>query len=181
MKRGDLHSEGGFTLVEVIVVVAIISVIGTVLTGALILGLGTVNEDATNIQASGDAKLLLTYFPADVRTLSPPTDPSVQCGTGDEKATFEDGTASPPVIVRYAVQTDGQRRLTRTTCVGAQVRVQTLVSSVTSVEPTAEPPDAAPGQIRILKLTVTVPDGCSMPAASQCPPYTYQVSGTKRS
>lgn len=77
------RSEDGFSLPELLIVVAISSAIALALASAFIVGIKTTAEAQTRLQESHDAQLLATYFGGDVGSVAPngisTTPPSGRC------------------------------------------------------------------------------------------------------
>jgi prepilin-type N-terminal cleavage/methylation domain-containing protein len=82
-RPGRGQHEAGFSLVELIVVVAILGVISSVLTEALILGLRTTDGTIANVSRAAGVQILEPYFTADAHSAEVVwTDPTPTCASG---------------------------------------------------------------------------------------------------
>jgi prepilin-type N-terminal cleavage/methylation domain-containing protein len=76
-------SEAGFTLPEVLIVIAILGIIVVSLTNAMVVGLRSSSRTATVLVASADRQMLTTYFPPDALSATTATaDPAAVGCTG---------------------------------------------------------------------------------------------------
>src|SRR5689334_1254760 len=74
------RSERGFTLIELIVAITILTIIGAAITESLIIGLRTTDNTNTRLGASSDAGLLATYFGSDAQSASDVSTSDTACG-----------------------------------------------------------------------------------------------------
>jgi prepilin-type N-terminal cleavage/methylation domain-containing protein len=91
------RSDGGFTLLEVMIATTISLLAVGAVTTAFIVGLTTSETTTTRVQATHDAELLSSYLPADVLSVSPTgvdTGASTATGCNDSVVSGEDGTKS---------------------------------------------------------------------------------------
>lgn len=76
-----LHSERGFTLIELLVSIVILSIIGVVLTGAVILGFRTTDGTAANVSRSTATRTAARYFTDDVQRADTVSTTDPDCAT----------------------------------------------------------------------------------------------------
>jgi prepilin-type N-terminal cleavage/methylation domain-containing protein len=76
-----MRSENGFTLVELIMSLTLLSVIMGPLTGAVIIGLRTADGTNQKLSDSHDEQLVATYLVKDVQSASTVSTTDVSCGT----------------------------------------------------------------------------------------------------
>jgi prepilin-type N-terminal cleavage/methylation domain-containing protein len=183
MKR---PADEGFTLVELMVAVAILGIVMGAITAATIVGLRTTDETSTRLSESHNAQMASTFFAHDVASASDVSLTDTACSGGAtvvvrfawSEYTTAAGT-SVPKVASYVVEHDAaEKRLVRRLCAGAGV---TLVGSVAVVHfplsvanPVIACDLATPGTCpSATPTTVTL----SMSEAST---YRYAVSGTRR-
>jgi prepilin-type N-terminal cleavage/methylation domain-containing protein len=166
--------EHGFTLVEVILTVTMLSLIIGVLTDTLILGLRTTGDTQTNV-AQSDAQQFIAHFVGrDVAASVAATPGGTACGIGNAAlVTTEQSTpalAAPDLAVAYSVSPVG---LTRSTCaVGASSAATSTVISDQVASFAAN--CAAPGACGTLHIDVQTV------ATLQVPSYGFTLDVTRR-
>ena len=93
--KSATHSEQGFTLVELVVTMSIVSIIVASLAGSFIVGLKSMGSTQQRFDQSHDAQLLSMYFIPDAQSVDPGgvvTAPTAPLGCGGPGQT-------PPVYV----------------------------------------------------------------------------------
>lgn len=169
-----LAVQDGFTLIEVLLTVTILSLIIGVLTDTLILGLRTTGDTQTRI-AQSDAQQYIAHFVGrDVAASVAATPGGTACGVNNAAlVTTEQSSATlaaPDRAVAYSVGAGG---LTRATCaVGASAAATTAVvaDDVTAFAATC----AAPGSCGTVHLAVQTAPGTNTPA------YDFTLDVTRR-
>lgn len=127
------RSEAGFTLVEMLVVIVILGIIGTLLAQAIILGLRTTADTANRVAGTDAVGTLNRYFYGDVHsadqvttTSTSPTDPACGGVAGViVHLSWTDQGIATDVFYTYDPPTGGDQALNRVTCVGAGAAVTT--------------------------------------------------------
>src|SRR5690349_18629994 len=82
------RGEQGFTLIELIVSIAIMIIIGGVITTCLVVGLRTTGLTSDRVAQSSDAALLADYFVPDVQSTNAISITDASCGGGTAVARF---------------------------------------------------------------------------------------------
>lgn len=72
MRRAHHHREAGFTLIELMVVLVILGIVGTVITASLTRGVQASNQAQARIEAYEDMQIALERVSRDVRGASTP-------------------------------------------------------------------------------------------------------------
>jgi len=183
------EGEEGFTLVEVLVAVAILGLIMTPLATAFILALRTTGESSNRIATANDSEILTVYFPPDVHgagsqagdvaiggaggtTCSGLTNVVTLSGRAQESPGAT-GASDTTWTVAYAVESSGAGswRLVRARCVNGgspqTTRVATNLASATAA--------TAATIGRRVTLTVRGVGTTNTPAGT-----TFEVSATRR-
>jgi len=166
--------EHGFTLVEVVLTVTILSLIIGVLTDTLILGLRTTGDTQTDV-AQSDAQQFIAHFVGrDVAASVVATPGGTACGVANAAlVTTEQSVptlAAPDLAVAYSVSPGG---LTRSTCAAGASSPAT--STVISDEVTSFAANCvAPGACGTLHIAVQTA------ATIQVPSYGFTLDVTRR-
>jgi prepilin-type N-terminal cleavage/methylation domain-containing protein len=176
-RRAD---ERGFTLVELLVAIAILGIIMLPLSGAFSVGLRTINDTSNRLAGSADAQLLTVHFPADVQgaTEGTTTVPAAACtGAENPKLQLTDGGGATAMNVVYGVRASGSAyQVVRYDCAGGSVVKSTVVArnvpSVGSVT-AGRKPTTGTFTGATLQLTERV-------TASDSAPYVFTVEGRRR-
>lgn len=125
-----VRGEEGFTLTELLVTIVIVGVIGSTLTGAVILGFRTTDATGARVARSSAIQALTSYFTEDAQraqTVTVLASPAVAepagCATGDEgrflRLDWADGSDARTVVYALDPPTGTAHQLTRWVCVGA--------------------------------------------------------------
>jgi prepilin-type N-terminal cleavage/methylation domain-containing protein len=158
------HPQHGFTLVELLLTVTMLSLTIGVLTDTLILGLRTTKDTQTRI-AQSDAQQFIDHFVSrDAQASVAATPGGTACGIANAPlVTTEQSTpnvVSPDQAVVYSVSSN---QLSRSTCaVGALTAATTSVISdeVTAFTATCQ----SPGACGTLHLAVKTAAGVNVPS-----------------
>jgi prepilin-type N-terminal cleavage/methylation domain-containing protein len=103
MKR---DRASGFTLVELLVAVAILGIVGSVLSGVIMLGFGSYTDTSTRLNESNDRQIVADYFTRDVQSARTLALSGGTCGTASGTTVLRltwsesDGSAPPVVTAR---------------------------------------------------------------------------------
>jgi prepilin-type N-terminal cleavage/methylation domain-containing protein len=159
-------AQQGFTLVELVLTVTILSLIIGVLTDTLILGLRTTSDTRTRI-AQADAQQFIAHFVwKDVVASAAATPNANACGVSNAAlVTTEQSVATlaaPDQAVAYWI---GPKGLTRSTCAigAASAATVTVISDkVTAFTATC----AAPGACGTVHLDVQTAPGVNVPSGT---------------
>jgi len=150
--------EHGFTLVEVVLTVTILSLIIGVLTDTLILGLRTTKDTNTDVAQSDAQQFIAHFISRDIQASFAATPGGSACGIANAAlVTTEESTptlAAPDQAVAYSLAPDG---LSRATCaVGASSAATTTVISdeVTAITATCTAPGAC-GTVHVAVQTAS--------------------------
>ena len=168
------QSQQGFTLIEVLLTVVMLSLIIGVLTDTLILGLRTTNDTQTSV-AQSDAQQFIAHFVSrDVQASVAATPGGAACGIANAALVTTEQSApalaAPDQAVAYSLGANG---LTRSTCaIGAVAAATTAVVSdkVTAFTATCGSP-AACGTVHLAVQTA---------AGSNVPSYGFTLDVTRR-
>ncbi len=165
-RLADAPAQHGFTLVELLLTVTILSLIIGVLTDTLILGLRTTKDTQTKI-AQADAQQFIAHFVSrDVLASVAATPGASACGvTNAALVTTEESAptlAAPDQAVAYSLDSSG---LSRSTCaVGASSAATVTVISDEVTAFTAS--CAAPGACGTVRVAVQTAAGVNVPSGS---------------
>jgi prepilin-type N-terminal cleavage/methylation domain-containing protein len=166
------HTDHGFTLVEMLLTITILSLIIGVLTDTLILGLRTTGDTQTRIAQSDAQQFIAHYVSKDVLASAAATPGGNACGiTNAALVTTEQSVptlAAPDQAVAYSVAPDG---LSRSTCaVGAPTAatVSVISDEVTAFTATC----GSPGACGTVHVNVQTAAGTNVPSSA----FTLDVS-----
>jgi prepilin-type N-terminal cleavage/methylation domain-containing protein len=186
------RSEGGFTLVEMLIVIVISAVLMGGLVGGVMVAIRTYPENAGKLVQSHDAQLLASWLVPDVQSGGPASSAidtgsgsSSGCTTGVDPSssnalkltwsgfdtpttTFEAdyrlvGLSSPFVLTRYFCQNSGPAI---STIIGRNI------ATATAINPVGTNPN---------RVDVTVTDVGSSGSTFTIPTYSFTVSASRRS
>lgn len=180
----DVRSEGGFTLVELLLVIVMLGIIIAPLTAGLMVGLRTTDETANRLAGSNDAQLLSLWLPPDIQSTGnvagdvvfSPTS-NTECSGISNRLRLRwretQGSTTNTFVTAYAIVSNGDGRwfLRRYLCVNGGAATFNVVarnlasSTATSVSTSGT------------KLTMTVTAAGSPTDPSN---YTFTVSGNRR-
>jgi len=166
------HTEHGFTLVEMLLTITILSLIIGVLTDTLILGLRTTGDTQTRIAQSDAQQFIAHYVSKDVMASAAATPGGTACGIANAAlVTTEQSVptlAAPDQAVAYSVAPGG---LSRSTCaVGAPsaATVSVISDEVTAFTATC----GSPGACGTVHVNVQTAAGTNVPSSN----FTLDVS-----
>lgn len=183
------RSEAGFTLVELLLAVAILGIVIVPLTGAIIVGLRTMDQTSHRYAASNDAQVLTRYLPPDVQSANTGIVIGLSACTGTSNRKLQltvnpQGTAGTRTIMYWVRSVPGGRfELVRSVwdngaCTSGQATRTTVVArdiaSVNDVSATQLSSSGTPPPPLGFKISVT-----EAPAQNESA-YTFTVTGRKR-
>ena len=137
------RAEGGFTLVELMVAVAITGIVIAPLAAGMFVVLRTMDQTTNRRASSADAQQLSLYLPPDVQSADNAKTTGITCGTLTSPAlqlwsTVYDTNFSVGYGVRQAA--DGSWQLVRQTCAGGATKtIARNLASSTAVLVTRTP------------------------------------------
>jgi prepilin-type N-terminal cleavage/methylation domain-containing protein len=194
------QGEQGFTLVELLVAITIMSMIMGGISESIIVGLRTTAAISTSVAESHDTQMMTAWFPRDVNGATsiwggaplagtkPVCTPPV--GTTRTVLTMLSGDPTLPLLTSYVVVKTGTLfQLVRTVCQGANVpqgpvivvhnlaaelplAVPAVPSATATCPPTACPPAAKPAP-------ASQPDTVTL-TVTELSGFTFQVTGQSR-
>jgi prepilin-type N-terminal cleavage/methylation domain-containing protein len=168
------RSEAGYTLVEILMAIAVTAIIVAPLTNAMVVGLRTSGRTATVLVTSADRQMLANYLPLDALSAKSATVDSLPTGCLDVDGTRVvlmtwnefDGTTTSYAADYRLVPVGTQNTLVRYWCVlGSPAELVTVAHDV------APAPDIPSVSIAAGKVALTVTDSLGAQ---------YTVSGTRR-
>jgi prepilin-type N-terminal cleavage/methylation domain-containing protein len=188
--------EGGFTLVELLLAIAILAIIATPLSVGLMTGLRFVGRTDAKFNDSRSALISAAYFADDVAAANTivPKDKSA-CGGGSAVVSFDSSDASlgigaaatDKVSYVYDASDATNKRLLRKVCAGGGPAVQAVAAVSLASAPTVtcfDPGsvvDATCAGAAWVKLTVTQQPNAPTAADPAPAPYIFTLEGTRRS
>jgi prepilin-type N-terminal cleavage/methylation domain-containing protein len=183
MKRP--RSDAGFTLVELLLAIAILGVVIGPLAGGIIVGLRTMDQTSNRYSASNDAQVLARYLPPDVLSANTGivNGMSTCTGTGNRKLQLTsntNGTGSRTIMYWVRGPVGGRYELVRSEwangvgCTSAQP-MRTTVMARNIASPSNVAATQLMGTPLGFKIAVT-----EAPAQNEPTGYTFTVTGRKR-
>ena len=187
--------EDGFTLIELLVSIAVMLIIGGVITAGLVVGLKTTGATGDRLAQSSDAQLLASYFVPDVQSTKSISFGVASCGTGTAVANFTwidwtdllgDLKTSHTVSYAYLAPTPGNTNgtLVRSHCTGTNttpINTQTVARYLAAGLPALVCRNAAGTAVAC--TTVPAPRTASLTLTDHLPDnadYTYTLSASRR-
>ena len=169
--------ESGFTLVELLIAVAVMGLIMVALGAGFSVGLRTMNDTSSRLAGSNDAQLVGVHLPPDIESATEAVGypGNGTCFGADPVLRLTDGATFDVV---YGVKADGATfRLDRYDCSGTTVLSTRIVArnlaSATAVAPTRYPTS---GTLTGAALTIT-----EKATGTDATPYVFTVRGNRRS
>lgn len=204
MRRED---EGGFTFVELLVVIVVLGIVMSAITSALITVIRTAGGTADRMSQSHDAQLLSTWLVPDLQSANAPTGvtideaPAPPPGGGDcaspsptvkrlEKLTLSwtDAASGVAYTAVYAISSSPTWELTRTFSVDAVAEPTfTVVHNLEDPAPSQPLPPGATARYPVCieqepggKVTLTVTTLVNANAGNGSYQFTFSVAGQTR-
>ena len=166
------HTDHGFTLVEMLLTITILSLIIGVLTDTLILGLRTTGDTQTRIAQSDAQQFIAHYVSKDVLASAAATPGGSACGIANAAlVTTEQSVptlAAPDQAVAYSVAPDGLSRSTCAVGAPAAATVSVISDEVTAFTATC----GSPGACGTVHVNVQTAAGTNVPSSA----FTLDVS-----
>lgn len=131
--------SAGFTLVELLVAVAILGIVGSVLVGIVSLGFSSYADTTTRLNESNDRQVIASYFTRDVQNATSMALSGGTCGTASGTTVLRlnwsesDGSATPVVTAReityrlLAGTSPANGQLSRVACANGSVVTGSVV------------------------------------------------------
>jgi prepilin-type N-terminal cleavage/methylation domain-containing protein len=150
------HDEGGFTLIELIVVTAVIPLIVGALAFGLVSMFSLQSGVSSRLTASGDAQIVSSYFVKDVESAAYLTtnqnSTGTQCGPGTQllglEWSFNQTTGTYSTVVSYVEQSNGTATtysLVRQVCTSGASSTPSISNTISSDIPNGQlSPSIAP-------------------------------------
>ena len=166
------HAQDGFTLVEMLLTITILSLIIGVLTDTLILGLRTTSDTQTRIAQADAQQFIAHYVSKDVSASVAATPGGSECGINNAALVTTEQSAptlaAPDQAVVYSVASDGLSRSTCTIGAAAAATVSVISDEVTAFTASC----AAPGTCGTVHIDVQTAAGVNVPSHA----FTLDVS-----
>lgn len=198
--RGAGLDEGGFTLLEVIIVVAILALIIGPITASVMVGFNAVSASSASLNQAADRQLVQLYLPRDVQSATSATTYQNQCDSAHAATTAlsldwgaivvagsPPTTSAQPNEVDYVLQAAPQSgaapptwRLIRNFYIGCVLQLSTIVAY--NLEPNvnaalADPVTTTNAAGTITTVTMTLTDASTAVGEKGA---VYSVSATQR-
>jgi prepilin-type N-terminal cleavage/methylation domain-containing protein len=201
-ERTDLSHEAGFTLVELLVVAALLGIVVVAISSALIVGLKTFAGTDNKVISSTDAQLVSVYLPADLQSVgtapgSVTADPTYTTATpggnfavgviGDcapantgtdinvlRLSWADDGGGASYVVVYRVVLSDGDWQLRRYACIDGALTADTRVARNLAGNTSADE------LVTVNDPQVTLQLRSKARAPGDPTNFTYAITGTRR-
>ncbi len=144
-RESQVNGDGGFTLIELVVSIAILGLIVGPLTGAVVLFFGQSQQTASAFTGNTSVRTIVSAFTTDAASAETVTVPdAAPCGTTSALVTMawtESGTA---YRVSWATKQDGDKiELVRNRCTGTSGISNVVVADVTGTPVVACTPSCA--------------------------------------
>jgi prepilin-type N-terminal cleavage/methylation domain-containing protein len=166
------HTQHGFTLVEMLLTITILSLIIGVLTDTLILGLRTTGDTQTRIAQSDAQQFIAHYVSKDVLASVAATPGGNACGVSNAPLVTTEQSAptlsAPDQAVVYSVASDGLSRLTCAFGATSAATTSVISDEVTSFSATC----GSPGACGTVHVDVQTAAGVNVPSHA----FTLDVS-----
>ncbi len=193
--RRRAHGDGGFTLVELLIVVMLLGMVTSALGASFVTAIRASSSTRDRINASNDAQLIASYLIRDAQatggvnptlalvdtTLGVSTNDAAGCGGGDVVVRFKWREYAPSTVTRVATWSydSTEQTLDRTTCDGATTSTVTLAAHL-DAEPTASCDPDCSGLPDTVSLQVTSPYAYTLTAAVR-PEHQARPNGSNSS
>jgi prepilin-type N-terminal cleavage/methylation domain-containing protein len=178
VERSD---ESGYTLIELLLVIALLGFIVAPISAAIVVGLRTTSATANRINSSHDAQLVSIYLPADIQSATTVDQTGTNTGCHPNSVLYLKWTqlvdpssnAVDTYEAAYAIaQNDGEWQMTRYYCVNSALVQQTVVAhNLRDGSAATVPLPTGP----TVSMTLT-----EATAARDTAAYQYTVQGTRR-
>jgi prepilin-type N-terminal cleavage/methylation domain-containing protein len=184
IRGGRGRGEAGFTLVEMMMAIAIMAVIIVPLTGALVVSLRTTDDTSNRLAASNDAQLFSLWLPGDLQSTGNQSSDVVAAPTANTECSGVTNllrlkwretlsSTTNTYVVAYAIQQvgTGSWRLQRYLCVNGGTATTHVVARDLS--------GSSAGSVSVTgtKVAVTLTEATT---GHDPTPYTFTVSGNRR-
>ena len=179
--RRQVASSGGYTLIELLVTIAVLGAIAGVLGAALTIGEKTVSATNNRLAGSHDAQNLATWLPADVQsTGNGQSDVAINSTTDCSNIpnalrlhwAVSEGAGTDDYVAAYAVvQVGSGWQLKRFYCKnGVQLATIVIARNLANA-------NAVSTTVNGTRIAMTITDATN---STDNVPYTFTVEGTRR-
>lgn len=178
-----LRDESGFTLVELLITIAILGVVIAPLTAALIVALRTTDETSNRLAGSNDAQLLSIWLPGDIQSAGNQSGDIVAAPTANTECSGvtnllrlrwrETQSTTTTYVAAYAIRSgpDGTWRLVRYSCVNGGAATTHVVARNLAAT------SAGSVSVTGTKVAVTLTEQAT---PTEPAGYSFTVSGNRR-
>lgn len=156
-----MRRDDGFTLVELIVTMAILGAVGAAVTAAIVVGLRTTDATQARLAESHDRQMTPAFFITDAQSSDDVSVSDTACSNTTPVVRFRWTDQSVVKVAAYAIVTaQGERQLRRYYCEGATlVNTSSVAHNLsTTVDPVLACTPSCSGTSVPSKVAITITD-----------------------